>query len=323
MSNRTVVTVSSAKGINQYMIPLHFKKILFLISLFIVALCLIVAYYIQEIHLKLEDSYKNIETLTSKIEENKAVVIALKASEEVLSRKEIALSSLFEEKIIMEETLSDNIERLIIAKNKLQIEQQFTVEVKNARENSLVQLTNMLSEIEIALKKESRLNDKLEHKLSSRIKKEKDRIQKEKEKIKRDNEARIILAAKKSNRDNKLKRIAKSHLGKRYVWGSIGPRTFDCSGFTLKVFKTMGVTIPRVSRKQAKHGKLVARDKLKVGDLIFFDTATPRKGYVNHVGIYLGNNQFIHASSSKRKVVITKLTKTFYKNRYKWARRVL
>ena len=65
----------------------------------------------------------------------------------------------------------------------------------------------------------------------------------------------------------------------------------------------------------------IERSDLKKGDLIFFDTSKKRKGYVNHVGIYLGNNKFIHASSAKKRVVITSLNKNFYSKRYKGARR--
>ena len=115
---------------------------------------------------------------------------------------------------------------------------------------------------------------------------------------------------------------AKKQLGKRYVWGATGPRTFDCSGFTRYVCKKNGVCLPRTSINQSKVGKRVSRKNLKVGDLVFFDTSKRRRGYVNHVGIYLGNNKFIHASSAKKKVVITSLEKPFYKAHFKWGSRV-
>ncbi len=119
-----------------------------------------------------------------------------------------------------------------------------------------------------------------------------------------------------------LPKLAKKHLGKRYVWGATGPYKFDCSGFTSYVCKKNGVCIPRTSINQSKVGKYVSRNNLIAGDLIFFDTSKRRKGYVNHVGIYIGNNKFIHASSAKKKVVVTSLNKPFYKSRFKWGRRV-
>ena len=115
---------------------------------------------------------------------------------------------------------------------------------------------------------------------------------------------------------------AKKQLGKRYVWGAEGPYSFDCSGFTSYVCKKSGVCLPRRSIDQSKVGKRVSRKNLKPGDLVFFDTSRRHRGYVNHVGIYLGNNKFIHASSAKKKVVIASLEKPFYKSRFKWGRRV-
>jgi cell wall-associated NlpC family hydrolase len=116
--------------------------------------------------------------------------------------------------------------------------------------------------------------------------------------------------------------VAKTKLGKKYVWGATGTKgTFDCSGFTKYCYKKNGIDIPRTSIMQSKYGKFVKRADLQKGDLIFFDTSRGRKGYVNHVGIYLGDNKFIHASSAKKKVVITSLGKAFYSQRYMGARR--
>jgi len=126
-----------------------------------------------------------------------------------------------------------------------------------------------------------------------------------------------------SGGNSKTIRIAKRYLGRRYVWGAVGPSSFDCSGFTQYVMrKSKGVRLPRVSRKQAYYGKYVSRRNLRAGDLIFFDTSRRRRGYVNHVGIYIGNNKFIHASSGRHRVVITSLSRPFYSARFKWGRRV-
>ena len=122
---------------------------------------------------------------------------------------------------------------------------------------------------------------------------------------------------------NKVISLAKSLLGKSYVWGAQGPSTFDCSGFTYYVFKNAAnITLPRVSQDQSTYGTYVSKSNLKVGDLVFFDTNGANDGNVSHVGIYLGNNQFIHASSSKGKVVISEMS-SYYSGAYVNARRVL
>ncbi len=126
-----------------------------------------------------------------------------------------------------------------------------------------------------------------------------------------------------SVKGKKLIALAKQKLGRRYVWGATGQKnTFDCSGLTSYVCKKNGIKIPRRAIAQSKYGKYVSRSHLKPGDLIFFDTSKHRRGYVNHVGIYIGHNKFIHASSAKKKVIITSLSKPFYSQRFKLGRRV-
>jgi len=123
---------------------------------------------------------------------------------------------------------------------------------------------------------------------------------------------------------NEIESKAKSFLGIKYVWGATGPNKFDCSGFTQWVYRDSGITIPRVSKDQAKVGNYVKYSNLKRGDMVFFDTKKRRSGIVTHVGIYLGNNNFIHASSSAKKVVIYNFDeKPFYKERFLWGRRVI
>jgi len=133
----------------------------------------------------------------------------------------------------------------------------------------------------------------------------------------------ILFSGKGSKKSMKMIKLAKNKLGRRYVWGAVGQKnTFDCSGLTSYVCKKNGIKIPRRAIEQSKYGKYVSRNNLKPGDLIFFDTSKRRRGYVNHVGIYIGNNKFIHASSAKHKVVITSLGKPFYSQRFKGGRRV-
>jgi cell wall-associated NlpC family hydrolase len=116
---------------------------------------------------------------------------------------------------------------------------------------------------------------------------------------------------------------ASKFLGHRYVWGAVGPNTFDCSGFTSYLYKKEGISIPRTAYAQFNSGKRVDKDDLQKGDLVFFDTEKHKTGKVNHVGMYIGNNQFIHASSAKHQVVIASLAGGFYSDRFMGARRYL
>ena len=123
---------------------------------------------------------------------------------------------------------------------------------------------------------------------------------------------------------NDIESKAKSFLGVPYVWGATGPSKFDCSGFTQWVYRDSGINIPRVSKNQARVGKFISYENLQRGDMVFFDTKKKRSGLVTHVGIYLGDGNFIHASSAGKSVVIYNFNqKSFYKKRFLWGRRVL
>lgn len=104
--------------------------------------------------------------------------------------------------------------------------------------------------------------------------------------------------------------VAKAQMGKPYRWGATGPSSFDCSGLMQYAFKNgAGVSLPRVSRDQAKVGKKVSKAELQPGDLVFF----ARGGRINHVGMYVGNDQYIHAPQTGDVVKISKLSsRTLY-----------
>lgn len=113
--------------------------------------------------------------------------------------------------------------------------------------------------------------------------------------------------------------IAKRFLGKPYQYGASGPSSFDCSGFVRYVYSLYGVVdLPRVASDQARAGQKVSPSV--PGDLVFFSDR--KDGYITHVGIYVGNNSFIHASSF-RGVTITSLDEAWYKSRYVSACRIL
>ena len=118
--------------------------------------------------------------------------------------------------------------------------------------------------------------------------------------------------------------LASKQIGKPYVWGAEGPSSFDCSGLTYYVYKNAaGVTLPRTSIEQSKYGTTISKSNLKAGDLVFFDTDGENNGVVTHVGIYAGNGQLIHASSSKKEIVKVSMETSYWNNAYVRAKRVL
>lgn len=130
----------------------------------------------------------------------------------------------------------------------------------------------------------------------------------------------------KSNKDReekiryKIVEFAKTQIGKPYMYGATGNSSFDCSSFVQYVFKkTLGITIPRVSAEQSVF-KPKLHNNIKKGDLLFFETL--EKGRISHVGMYIGNRQFIHASSKSKKVTVSDFS-GFYQEKFRWAVSVL
>jgi cell wall-associated NlpC family hydrolase len=117
----------------------------------------------------------------------------------------------------------------------------------------------------------------------------------------------------------KLIRIAKKMLDIPYRFGGSSFRGIDCSGYVQKVFSLLNIVLPRTAREQFHRGTLVDRDDLSIGDLVFFRTYAK---FPSHVGIYLGDNRFIHASSTDRKVTIDSLDAPYYIKRFVGARRL-
>lgn len=116
--------------------------------------------------------------------------------------------------------------------------------------------------------------------------------------------------------------FAEQYLGCKYVYGGSGPSTFDCSGFTMYVYKNFGVNLSHSATAQSKNGSYVAKEDLQPGDLVFFKDYETMDG-IGHVGIYIGEGNFIHASSGTGYCVkISTLLTGSYKTRYETARRI-
>lgn len=116
--------------------------------------------------------------------------------------------------------------------------------------------------------------------------------------------------------------VAKKYLGVPYVSGGTGRWGFDCSGYTQYVFGLLDVAIERTVWNQMENGIIVAKEDLQCGDLVIFSYTGDNGGFASHVGIYIGNDQVIHASSSNG-ITISSLNSAYYKSHYQCARRIV
>ena len=116
---------------------------------------------------------------------------------------------------------------------------------------------------------------------------------------------------------------ALSFLGYPYVYGGSTPKGFDCSGFTSYIYKQYGYSLNRTCSGQLDNGTPVAMSELQPGDLVIFKKYASSAGRASHVGIYIGGGEFIHASTSKVGVIISKLSDAYYTPGFVGGRRIV
>jgi putative cell wall-binding protein len=138
------------------------------------------------------------------------------------------------------------------------------------------------------------------------------------------NSAVSAAEGQESNQVDELMDISRDFLGIEYEWGGTTPEGFDCSGYLQYIYREVGVYLPRVARNQAKAGIPVSRDDLQPGDILYFERTGHRDNVkITHSGMYISNDEFIHAARSEG-VTITNLPESDYWNsRYLGATRVI
>ena len=135
-------------------------------------------------------------------------------------------------------------------------------------------------------------------------------------------EPAIVVTQEPPDRSEELVFYALAFLDVKYRYGGNDPETgWDCSGYVSHVFKNaIGVALPRTSAAMSDRGKPVGRTELRPGDLVFFNTL--KRAY-SHVGIYLGDNRFIHAPSRGKSVQISDINSAYWAQRFDGGRRLV
>ncbi len=139
--------------------------------------------------------------------------------------------------------------------------------------------------------------------------------------VTQDSEKKNADTADLNNKRQEIVSLAKKYLGSKYVYGGASPSGFDCSGFTMYLYKKFGVSLPHSATAQSKVGTKVEKANLQLGDLVFFSDYKTYKG-IGHVGIYIGSGKFIHASTETTGVITSSLATEGYVKRYVTATRI-
>jgi cell wall-associated NlpC family hydrolase len=130
------------------------------------------------------------------------------------------------------------------------------------------------------------------------------------------------ITSSSSSVQNAVVKLALEQVGKPYVWGAEGPRSFDCSGLTYYIFKNAAnITLPRMSKDQSTVGTTVSKSDLQPGDLIF--SSTDGTGGVSHVGVYIGDGYMVHSTQSGKDVQKANINSSYWNKTFLFAKRVL
>jgi len=129
-------------------------------------------------------------------------------------------------------------------------------------------------------------------------------------------------AMSQSGKGQEIADYALQYVGYPYVYGGSSPKGFDCSGFTSYVYKQFGYSINRTASNQLDNGVAVSMSELQPGDLVMFKKGSGGSR-ASHVGIYIGNSQFVHASTSKVGVIVSNMSDAYYTTGFVGGRRIV
>ncbi|KOA19104.1 gamma-D-glutamyl-L-lysine endopeptidase [Clostridium homopropionicum DSM 5847] len=305
---------------------------------------------IEALLTEIEENKTKIKSIENDIEISKREV--QKAEEEIKAEQDLYNERMktmymngvggYLDVVLGAESLSDLFEKVEIVKKITELDKKIVNELKEKQEalnvkqeklkeeqTKLIALNNTQEEKKKALEKDKSEQDKLiadarrqADAYESVVKEDQAKI-KETKRLIAQMTAKVSSSSKPSRgsasySSDAVVSYAAKFLGAPYVWGANGAESFDCSGFTKYVYAHFDVRLPRVSRDQAEVGTYVAKSDLQPGDLVFFGY-NGGSGSIHHVGIYVGNDSYIHAPRTGDVVKISSLSS---RSDYATARRV-
>ncbi|MGH4140240.1 NlpC/P60 family protein [Clostridium sp.] len=245
---------------------------------------------ISELNVKKQD----IEHRKENLDDNKKKILALQAENEDKLDK-LSVKKKEQSKLIVEAKTEQELHRNEITETEALLGSTM-IQIKNA--------SNQTPKYEVAVATQNTREITPSRGLASNVVNNVVREEPAKEEPKEELSQRQNTSSVSSN---EVIAYAEGFLGTPYEWAATGPNTFDCSGFVQYVYAHFGVSTGRSTYDQITNGAFVSRENLQAGDLVFFGSGSP-----HHVGIYVGNNSYIHAPSTGDVVKISQLTRSDY-----------
>lgn len=314
-----IVTISNVNGIKQYNVPDNIKKIIIMILVLVLLIIGGLSFYVATLHSKISklehnnrakkslvrkqeptNTKKHLQANVERQKEKKKIVKEAQLKSEQLARREKMARLKQEEELEKEKALLKKREEVKLKERKLEEEKRSRL-ARKAREEKLAKL-----------QKEKLQKEKLE-----KLKQAKTTIARKEKEIK--------AQKKRKEEEKKIKLVLVKKGDKRSSnpdLGTLEIKTFGCLGLSSYMYTEGKKNTSTKFHEQSKCGKSVKRKYLKPGDLLFFYASKPEKGTIGHMGVYIGNNMFIHTNPTSKRSVITSLNDKAYKKRYMWARRV-
>ena len=251
--------------------------------------------YDNKVISELNEKKKDIEDIKTSLNNNKSKVLVLKTNNEKKLDK-LTVNKSKQDQLIVEAKKQQELYKDDIAKNEALLLSTMNQIKEAAKQTPKKEVAIVTKKVEVKAASQDKTTNE------NKIIVEKNVVQKENTK-----QETKVEQKPSSVSTNELVAYAETFMGTPYEWGAVGPDTFDCSGFVKYVYAHFGIRLGRTTYDQIGNGEYVSRENLQPGDLVFFGTGSP-----HHVGIYVGDNIYIHAPRTGDVIKKSPMTRSDY-----------
>lgn len=259
--------------------------------------------YDNKVISELNQKKKDIEDIKTSLNNNKSKVLALKANNEIKLDK-LTINKSKQDELIVKAKKQQELYKDEIAKTEVLLLSTMNQIKEAAKQTPKKEVAIVTKKVEVKAVSQEKTTNENKTNVDTNV------VQKED--IKQETKVEPKVEERSTQKpssvsSNELVAYAETFMGTPYEWGAVGPDTFDCSGFVKYVYAHFGIRLGRTTYDQIGNGEYVSRGNLQPGDLVFFGTGSP-----HHVGIYVGDNIYIHAPRTGDVVKKSPLTRSDY-----------